>query len=65
MSTKGEKETSWHHKGHDINIITRAFFIARGRFLVGIWRWAIFLFLKEQIKDIIIERFFCCKKRIF
>jgi hypothetical protein len=24
-STEGEKETSWHHKGHDSSIITRDF----------------------------------------
>jgi hypothetical protein len=35
-STKGgEKEASWHHKGHVSSIITHAFFITRGRYQMG------------------------------
>ena len=35
-STGGEKETSWHLKGHDSSITTCAFFITKGRYPVGI-----------------------------
>ena len=38
-STKGGKEISWYRKGHDISIITRAFFNLQGE--VPYWYMAV------------------------
>jgi hypothetical protein len=41
--------------GHGGSIITYASLFLGGEYPKGIWRKAIFLFLQEQIKDIIIN----------
>ncbi len=53
-SIKGENEVSWYHKGHDIGIITRAFFNLQRKVPSGYIVVGYLLFLLEQIKGIII-----------